>query len=423
VNTRDVANTIALPIALFSVIAPSATFLSPYFTTTTRWVGVTLLFGTVILNRDWLRNSWRSYGTIPIVAYLAWTLMTGFWSAVPQLTIMKGIAAVLSLTALYHGGIIWARSRPLFNAFDFILPIFLVVLVGSIAGLQDPDAYDSGRRQTMYRGLFSHQNTLGVMIAICITWPLWQAYTSRHSPIRTGFWLTFTLLLMYALVLTHARSAMLMAASTCLGAIQATGPRLRSQILSCIGAVLLCVAIISPSTLTDAVYKTIYKWDDNNVLSSRADPWRKSQIGAEAGGLTGLGFGVSLGYDTFAGGVTAIGYGREKGNSQLAIAEELGLIGLVLYAAIILSIGRTVLEVYRRARSREQRALAGLLGGTLAGLVAQSCLEGWWTSPGSVEFAFFWVIAGVMSGQRLTLTEATGTKTRSRHASGRLVPT
>ena len=47
-------------------------------------------------------------------------------------------------------------------------------------------------------------------------------------------------------------------------------------------------------------------------------------------------------------GLTAIGYGREKANSQLAVLEETGFVGGILYVILIASIGRELFYAYRR---------------------------------------------------------------------------
>jgi hypothetical protein len=41
------------------------------------------------------------------------------------------------------------------------------------------------------------------------------------------------------------------------------------------------------------------------------------------------------------------------------------------------------------------KVLLGLITGTLAGMVLQSIVEAWWVGPGSPEFIYFWVMAGV----------------------------
>jgi O-antigen ligase len=119
-----------------------------------------------------------------------------------------------------------------------------------------------------------------------------------------------------------------------------------------------------------------------------------------AGGWAGVGYGISAGWETgdFQAGVTSVGYGREKGNSQLAIVEETGLVGLGLSLLVVVVVFRKLARGYRAAPSRDAKVLIGLVMGTLAGLLVQSVFEAWWDAPGSPEFVLFWVMTGVGLG-------------------------
>ena len=58
-------------------------------------------------------------------------------------------------------------------------------------------------------------------------------------------------------------------------------------------------------------------------------------------------FGNSIGGGSFAGGLTAVGYGREKGNTQLAIVEETGLVGLIVVFPLL---GHATWHAYKAMR-------------------------------------------------------------------------
>ena len=63
-----------------------------------------------------------------------------------------------------------------------------------------------------------------------------------------------------------------------------------------------------------------------------------------------------------------------------------------------------------------------LILGLIAGLIAQSVFEAWWTSPGSMESAIFWSALGVASAlaQRQTAKRPAFTLTRSNRTVRRL---
>jgi O-antigen ligase len=95
---------------------------------------------------------------------------------------------------------------------------------------------------------------------------------------------------------------------------------------------------------------------------------------------------------------SSVGYGREKGNSQLAVVEETGLIGLAFYGVFLFTMFGEFFSSLWRLPPGETKLELALTAGLLAGLLAQSCFEAWWTSPGSVGSALFWTTAGVGFG-------------------------
>jgi O-antigen ligase len=96
--------------------------------------------------------------------------------------------------------------------------------------------------------------------------------------------------------------------------------------------------------------------------------------------------------------LTAVGYGREKGNSQLAIVEETGVIGLVFYAFFLSALFSYLFRAFRGASDERAKVALGLVTGALLGMTFQSVFEAWWVAPGSPESAFFWAIAGLGLG-------------------------
>ena len=104
---------------------------------------------------------------------------------------------------------------------------------------------------------------------------------------------------------------------------------------------------------------------------------------------------MTIGDDSFAGGLFSLGYGREKGNSVLAILEELGQVGLVLYVLLLLYIFHPIWRAARRATDRDDSVLLYLILGTLVGLTANSMFEAWWVAPGSPASPYFWAMTGI----------------------------
>jgi O-antigen ligase len=157
---------------------------------------------------------------------------------------------------------------------------------------------------------------------------------------------------------------------------------------------------VAPELTEPFVHRNVYKYtdEDQGVFYTRDQPWEDSYNAATEGAWIGLGYGVSAGEYNFDVGLSAVGYGREKGNSQLAIVEETGIVGLILYVALLFALFPELVGAFRACRIAEHRMMMGLLIGTLSGMVLQSVFEAWWVAPGAPEFAYFWAIAGAALG-------------------------
>src|SRR5262249_43946651 len=135
--------------------------------------------------------------------------------------------------------------------------------------------------------------------------------------------------------------------------------------------------------------------EESGILFSRRSVWQKSYENAEEGGLFGAGYGVTVGDTAFEGGLTAFGYGREKGNAQLAIVEETGLVGLGFYLILLLTLFTRLVGAHMREKNSDIKVALGIVTGALAGFTMMSVFEAWWVAPGSPESAYFWSLAGV----------------------------
>ena len=103
-------------------------------------------------------------------------------------------------------------------------------------------------------------------------------------------------------------------------------------------------------------------------------------------------------HEIFQGGLAATGYGREKGNSQLGIMEETGVVGLCLYLASTFSLFALVWRAMKRCRVPRFRPLLSLVFGMLVGFTFQSVFEAWYNAPGSPESMYYWVMVGIAVG-------------------------
>ncbi len=173
---------------------------------------------------------------------------------------------------------------------------------------------------------------------------------------------------------------------------------------------LISLSIFYPDKIMEIVgtyfFKSTYQKNVvQDVLSSRRLVWQKSYDAAVEGGWLGLGYGVSMGDSSFNFdyGLTSSHYGREKGNSQLAIVEETGLVGLILYFVLLLTFLFKLIKLYLKIHDPHQRVLIGILSGIFMGMIAQSIFEGWWDAPAGPETVYFWLLVGVIRGLEITI--------------------
>jgi hypothetical protein len=386
-----------VPLALLSIVAPGVSFLEPLFGGIGRWVLLALLATYVMLAGHTVRMV-NPKVAAALIGYIAWCICTYSWSDVPELTGMKLIALVLVVLASLLGGYHWVAHHELRQGIDYLWPYAAVSL---IAGIWDrtPEAapYESAG-VAVYQGATGNPNLLGVMIATSTAIVVWRLYMSWSKVRARTLWFVVLAAYLVVLYLTASRASYLVFAGVLSGLLIALGMR-RVALASVVTAVAMTLfLLLAPELTDDAVQRNVYKYSpDGTLLYSREENLTESYGAALTGGSAGIGYGVSVGESDFDGGFTAVGYGREKGNSQLAIVEETGVVGLLLYAVLIGAIFVELIRCFSRARG-EAKILLGIVIGTLGGMLLQSAFEAWWVAPGSPEFGFFWMMVGTALG-------------------------
>ena len=184
--------------------------------------------------------------------------------------------------------------------------------------------------------------------------------------------------------------------------------------------------ILTIPSLNKAFNKIVLK-DFNTVLESRTYLWEPSVKAAKIGGLVGLGYGISEPNILVPGTGShyeSERYIREKGNSLLALIEETGIIGLILFLLpvgyIILKSNKLQTRFYeRRTLNIEQSPVPdsaiehnqllkksfnhsiiqsfnhSLLLSTFAAFLLHSQFEAWMVGVGSVQLPLFFILIGL----------------------------
>jgi cell division protein FtsW (lipid II flippase) len=158
------------------------------------------------------------------------------------------------------------------------------------------------------------------------------------------------------------------------------------------------VTLTAPQVMDDLVLQFIQKGNNEEAAYySREVLFAESLEAAGAGGAIGLGHGVSFGFSDYSFGQGSAQYGREKGNIILAMIEELGWVGLLLFVGMLLSIILSLVSAIRVATSREDRINLFIVLGTILALLVHAQFEAWLLAPGAGATPVFWAFVGVAS--------------------------
>jgi O-antigen ligase len=386
-----------LAITLIGGVGLVITFLSPIFTLGVRWALILALL-LVTLPRPralgWLRTPTGGF----VVGSMSWSLLSYFWSGQPLLTFMKAAAFILVVLALTSAGYRWLKVNGVQAALSFLFPLMVAALLAGVIGRTDERAFSPGPGMDLYRGLTDNSNMFGSLMFMVSPLILWNLHRGRRRPATRLIWGGLLAAVFVMLLLSVSRSSIL-AFLAMLGCYGLSLPIARRT--SILFFVILAAAtglLMWPGTWggLEARYVRKNLQDQNSsIILSRQTPWQISWEMAQQGGWFGAGYGVSIGAGSFAGGLTTVGYGREKGNTQLAIVEETGIVGLALHLLIAGSALRLVWRAFRGARDPDLRALVAIVMGALLGAFFIGIFEAWWVAPGAPESVWFWSIVGV----------------------------
>jgi hypothetical protein len=388
-----------IPLGLLAFVGPGIKYVNVIFNTTTRWGVLAALTAFLLLARR------REFGNVVrqplfwlVVAYGTWGLMTVTWSEVPRLSLAKSMVFFWVTITMLVAGYAWVMRHDQVRTFDFL---WLFVLAALFAA---PTGRTIGSLE-LYAGLTGNPNFLGKTLAIASVWVIWRAWLAHRLDSR----LVLVYLAMFAASLfflyrSHSRASILILFLVLLGLLAGLG-RLKKWLPPILLAgMAAAAAYVYEPAVKDSVTQYFEKQSEGEsggALRSRESEWAESYERAKLGGVFGVGLGVNRGMDFFGEIGTTVSsgqYGREHGNSQLAIVEQIGLMGLALYTALVLGIIWACVSAVRAARSEADRIAAGLLGGAIVGLLLQSAFEAWWVASGSVESAAFWALTGALLG-------------------------
>lgn len=400
-----------LPLTIIAFMGSNVTYLSAIFTSSIRWIFVIVLGIQVFFSKE--KKSVPPALLIFVFLYTLWCIVTAFWSEQFSLTIMKSIAAAIVLFSCLFAGQTWASSRTdESQALNYLGLFSMITLAVAVFGyLFNPNAFSV---YGMFQGYTYNPNVFGALAAIASIFFIWKAYLYRSDTKLFRLWVAIYSVNLIALIMSQSRAALLIELCILSAFFFVFSVRKLVTFLYITAFLTIIVFMLFPAIPDKIIKQSVYK-HSSNVLDTREEVWSDTLEGAREGGWLGGGFGVSIGAQDWEGGFTAQTYGREKGNSQLAVLEEIGVIGFILYLGIILIILKELYAGYRAAKSQELKVAQALILGAIVGLIIQSIFEGWWVALGSLDAVLFWTTTGVGLGLRtLAIKQSSDTLYTSR---------
>ena len=412
-NTAILGAILALQIALFGLSHFEEAFF-PLLIGTFLWAGSSLpLYGTAMSLR-WLflaigalggfliwikRPRARHFGSFHLVAMLcvASAVVTAAVSEVPKTSLLKVLSLFLLFLYTSSGARVANAGRERKFVNSLVLACEMLVYLSAVCYF------------LLHFRLFGNTNALGAVIGVvAVPILLWAAATAETRRLRRRRY--FALLLCGGLLyLSNSRASILGAALVIV--LFTVAIRQQRMLLQCVFSCvffLTVMAVVIPTHVNELISsvtnKVLYKEHDtaHGVFASRLSPWRETLSVVKQHPWFGSGFGTSdvddLGAASASSSIyTKEGTNREHGNSYLALAEYLGILGCVPFLVLLFMLLRTLADVYRWMR-RNQSAFHYSVPFALvasAGLV-HAFFEDWLFAVGSYLCVFFWVAAFVL---------------------------
>ena len=360
-----------------------------------RWILLAVLMLALFLTPRFYSGLRNAFG-VALIFYVCWCFLTILWSDELTLSLSKVIALAIVAPSFIGAGALVAKKQSLDKAFNFALLLSLLAVLACF-GSADPALGPVD--ESLFSGRISSPNMFGILHAMAIPLALWRQHIHRKQILIRSVWLALIALHLTMIYYSGSRGALLVSLSTISFYVVALGVKWVLLAGTSGLVVSLAAMFFAPSVVEHLQERLIYKGasTDQGIFYSRDDPWRESLAAAHRGGWIGGGYGVSVGATGFTGGLSTLGYGREKGNSQLAVMEETGIVGLIFYILLHLCLMLTLLQGYFTS-DRLLRVAHCIATGVVFGMFFNSVFEGWWVAPGSPEFPYFCTMCGVSIG-------------------------
>ncbi len=362
---------------------------------TVRWLflGVGALAGSVI----WIRsNRTRHFGVFHLVALFAVlaALASASASGTPLTASLKAGSLFLLFLYASTGGRVALAGREASFVRGLVLACEVLVFMTAILTFAGRDP-------------FGNPNNLGAFVGI-VAAPvlLWAALAAESRGERQRHFIALALCVVLLYVSVCRAAIVADAVVTVVLAMGLRRPRLLLKTAFVAAFFLEAMAVANPSHMGELVAslsgRFVFKVEGRphqGILGSRDTPWDDTIAAVKQHPWFGTGFGTSdlgsEGSDVQGSSIyTVEGSNREHGSSYLAMAEYMGLLGILPFLLLLVLVLRAVGRAYtwmRRSGDLNHYAVPFAMV-SLAGLI-HAAFEDWLFAPGSYICLFFWVLA------------------------------
>ena len=356
--------------------------------------------------------------------FLAVAAVSTLWSASPRLTFERGASFALVLGSA--GALALAAAGDAARVERLLVALAAgataVALLGLVVLVASPHHALQAATQTIpsrYRGIGQNPNTTAMLFAVALPLVIWLALTSAGRR-RFAAWGALALLA-GSIVGSGSRGAFATAAVGALivavGSTATTRGRVvaAAAVVAALAVSLGLAAIPSPDPNATAVTNTAcvdckhnpynvdqyFRIDDevgnqngggNRTFfasTGRTQAWRGAIRQGKERPLLGYGFGTEdhVFVDRYP-----LFFGGSAENSYVGMFLQLGVVGVLLLGAVILSLLAACLRAFRRLRGSERRAAAACTAALLTGL-AIAVVQSYLYAVGNTATLTVWMCA------------------------------
>ncbi len=356
-------------------------------------------------------SSYHKKSFLLLLVFGVYITITAFWSSNPPYTIFRALFFLYIAFAAFFSGFILTRKKE--YMYEILFYLNLVFLVGALISLISGIPHDAwtANHGRGFMAFMAHQNTFAALLLFTSLGPvmkfteIWIGNKSNVQVNKNMFEsgkkkriLIYSLIILmnlYFIIVSHSRTSVI----TFLGFIGIVifvvlQNKSRKVFVISILALLFLLYVVPTFNRTITTY---FQKGFDNYLATRLILWEPSYTAAQHGGFLGLGYGISdpeiVNNYTKPNmlGITV----REKGNSVLALIEEVGIVGLFIFSGLFLIFFynnfKRILNLYKKNVQRKSIYFTELiiLTSYVIALLIHSQFEAWWVWVGSIYLQIF----------------------------------